>query len=169
MVLVHYLYFCTQRFYRCSCRTSWFLEYVSTTQMIMLAKTQIIKFLAIYPVRCRVWHSENLLHRSTLQFTDSCCSQWFLCHCIATRVLVSITSSELCGQDFELAYMQLSHVYLMSALDVMHVIKCTRLSPSLAGESLGMRVSNLPWTPQTVLYKPPSMLNSLKQYDHIDL
>ena len=57
------------------------------------------------------------------------------CAIVATCVLASITSSELCGQDFELAYMQLSHVYLVSALDVMHVIKCTRLSPSLVGRA----------------------------------
>ena len=34
------------------------------------------------------------------------------------------------------AHMQLSFVYLTSTLDVTHVIKCTRLSPSLAGRAL---------------------------------
>ena len=33
------------------------------------------------------------------------------------------------------AYVQLSRVYLASTLDVTHVIKCTRLSPSLAGRA----------------------------------
>ena len=31
------------------------------------------------------------------------------------------------------AHAQLSHVYLASTLDIMHMIKCTRLSPTLAG------------------------------------
>ena len=168
MVLVHYLYFCTQRFYRCSCRTSWFLEYVSTTQMITLSKTQIIKFLAIHPVRCRVWHSENLLHRSTLQFTDGCCSQWFLCHC-----------SYLCTcLDHKLRTMWAGFRACLHAIKSCLPRVCPwchacdkmyQAVPLLSGESLWTRLSNLPWTPQTVFDKPPSMLNSLKQYDHIDL
>ena len=42
---------------------------------------------------------------------------------------------ELCGRDSVCAHAQLSRVYLASNPDVMHVIKCTRLSPTLAGRA----------------------------------
>ena len=52
-------------------RTSPFLESVATTwttMMLAYNTQQLTKFLAVQPVRCLVWHSENLFHRSTLQF-----------------------------------------------------------------------------------------------------
>ena len=59
-----------------------------------------------------------------------CSQQYVLCHCsYSTCVLASIMSSELCGRDSVPAHTQLNGVYLVSTLDVMHVIKCTRLSP----------------------------------------
>ena len=51
---------------------------------------------------------------------------------------------ELCGQDFVHAHVQLTHVHLASTLDITHMIKCTRLSPTLAG-----RV----WEPRAILNK----------------
>ena len=42
---------------------------------------------------------------------------------------------DLCGQDAVHAHVQLSRAYLMSTFDVTHGIKCTRLSPSLAGRA----------------------------------
>ena len=54
------------------------------------------------------------------------------CGIAATHVLALITSSKRCGQDSMHVHVQLSCVYLMSVLDITHVIKCTRLSPSLA-------------------------------------
>jgi len=63
-----------------------------------------------------------------------CCSQWFSCHrsyactCLDHKL-------KLCGQDSVCAHMQLSCVYFASTLDVTHVIKCTRLSPTLAGRA----------------------------------
>ena len=48
-----------------------------------------------------------------------------------------ITSSEQCGRDSVSAHTQLSHVYLASTLDIMHVIKCT------SGESLGTRLREI--------------------------
>ena len=56
----------------------------------------------------------------------------FFCAIVPARVLASITSSER-GWTFVYARMQLSCVYLLSTLDVTHMIKCNRLSPSLAG------------------------------------
>ena len=50
----------------------------------------------------------------------------------STCVLALIASSEQRGWDSVSALVQLSRVYLASIFDVMHVIKCTRLSPSLA-------------------------------------
>ena len=59
-----------------------------------------------------------------------CYRQRFL-SLLATRVLASITSSKRRGQDSVSVHAQLSRIYLASTLDVTHVIKCTRLSPSL--------------------------------------
>ena len=59
-----------------------------------------------------------------------CCSQWFLCYrCYACTCLDH--ELKLCGRDSVHAHAQLSRVYLASTLDVTHVIKCTRLSPTL--------------------------------------
>ena len=44
-------------------------------------------------------------------------------------------SSEQCGRDSVSAHAQLSHAYLVSTLNVTHVIKYTRLSPFLAGRA----------------------------------
>ena len=52
-----------------------------------------------------------------------------LCTSNPTRTPVQKHSSELCGQDFVCAHAQLSCV---STLDVKHMIKCSRLYPSLA-------------------------------------
>ena len=57
------------------------------------------------------------------------------CTIVATRVLALISSSERCGQTFVRVHMQLSCVYLVSTLDIMHVIKCTTLSATLAGRA----------------------------------
>ena len=129
MVLVHTFIFAVSNFIDVHVELVDFLStYVLTTQTITLAKTQIMKFLAM---------SDTL----RIYYTGLPCNLWtaavasVFCAIVATCVLASITSSKLCGQDFELAYMQLSHVYLVSALDVMHVIKCTRLSPSLVGRA----------------------------------
>ena len=112
----------------CLCRTCRFLTSVLTTQITTLAQDtqQIMKFLAIYPVRCHVWHSEDLLHWSTLQFMAAIASRF--CAIVATHVLASTTSSELYGRASMHPHTQISHVYFMTS----HTIKCTRLSPSLA-------------------------------------
>ena len=82
-----------------------------------------------------MWHQK--MHMGGGQETSyyepwsyGCCSQRF-CAFVTTRVLASVTGSELCGRDSVHANAQLSPVYLASNLDVTHVIKCTRLSPSL--------------------------------------
>ena len=49
------------------------------------------------------------------------------CAITSTRVLALIMSSNL--------HVQSSRVYLESTLDVMHMIKCTRLSPFLTGRA----------------------------------
>ena len=71
------------------------------------------------------------------------------CAIIPTHILTLFTSSELRGQDFVHAHVQLSHVYLVSTLDVTHVINCTRISPSLAGklgkEAICTHGSHLLW------------------------
>ena len=73
-----------------------------------------------------LWESTTLVYLAIY----SCCRQWF-CAIVATHVLASITSSERRGQDSMHAHTQ----YLGSTLDVTHVIKCTRLSPSLVGRA----------------------------------
>ena len=100
---------------------------MSTTQTITLAKTQILS--GAVSDTLRIYYTGLPCNLRMAAVASGFCA------IVATCVLASITSSELCGQDFELAYMQLSHVYLVSALDVMHVIKCTRLSSSLVGRA----------------------------------
>ena len=63
-----------------------------------------------------------------------CCRQRPL-SLLAMCVLASTMSSEQCGRDSVSAHVQLSCVYLASTLNVTHVIKYTRLSPSLAGRA----------------------------------
>ena len=60
------------------------------------------------------------------------CSQRFLCHRNYACTCLN-HELKLCGQDSVCAHTQLSRVYLASTLDVTHVIKCTRLSLTLAG------------------------------------
>ena len=116
--------------YCCPHRTSQFLELVSTTQStasLTFNTQQITTFLAIQPVRCHVCHTENLPHQSTLH----CYSQWF--HAIiAMGVLALSMSFNLCGRNCVCTHVQLSCVYFASTLHVTHVIKCTRLFPTLA-------------------------------------
>ena len=101
--------------YSCPRRTSRFLESV--------AKTRTTTTL--------VYNTQQI----TLRFTAAVASSFHAI--VATRVLgyASIMSSERCGWDSVHARAQLSRVYLASTLDIMHVIKCTRLSPSLAGRA----------------------------------
>ena len=50
------------------------------------------------------------------------------------------TCSELRRWTSIYAHVQLSRVYLVSTLDITHMIMCTRLSPIFSRESLGMRL-----------------------------
>ena len=127
----------------CPRGASRFLESVATTRTTTLAYNtqQITKFLAIQLVWWRIWHSENLLHSSTLWFTAAVGSG--VCAIVATCVLALITSSEWRGWDSVSAHAQLSRIYLASTLDVTHVIMYQARSPLLSGESLGMRLR--PW------------------------
>ena len=84
--------------YSCPTRTSRFFETVATTSTTMTLgynTQQIMKFLAIQLIKCRVLCSENLLHWSTLLFTTTVASGF--CAIIAMRVLTSITSSNYVG------------------------------------------------------------------------
>ena len=122
-------------------RTSRFLESVATTRtttMLAYNTRQITKFLAIHPVCCRVWHPENLLHRSTLRFMIAVGSGF----CIIISYVC--TSAGTC-LDHELRTMWVGFRECLCAIkscpprvypcDVTHVIKCTRFSPSLAGRA----------------------------------
>ena len=60
-----------------------------------LTTQQLTKFLAIQPIRCRVWCSENPLHRSTLRFMAAVASGF--CAIVAMHVLASITSLNYVG------------------------------------------------------------------------
>ena len=77
---------------------------------------------------------ENLLYPSTLRFTATEGSGFCVIVSYACTYL-DLTSSKQRGQNSVSAHAQLSHVYLTSTLDVMHMIKYTRLSPSLAGRA----------------------------------
>ena len=66
--------------------------------------------------------------------TYSCCSQQFLCHRSYACTCLD-HELRLCGLDSMHAHAQLSCVYLVSTLDVTHVIKCARLSPTLTGRA----------------------------------
>ena len=117
--------------YSCPRRNSRFLEAVATTRTTtkLAYNTTNYKFLAIQPVRCHVWCSENLLHRFTLRFSQRfLCHRSYACTCLDHEL-------ELCGRDSVHAHAQSSRVYIASTLDVTHVIKCTRLSLTLAGRA----------------------------------
>ena len=65
-----------------------FFESVATTRTtttLAYNTQQIMKFLVTHPIWCRTWHSENLLHRSTLRFTAAIASSF--CVIVATHVL----------------------------------------------------------------------------------
>ena len=79
--------------------------------------------LAILPVRCRILHAGNPLHCLH-------CSLWAVvanCFCaiVAMHTLAMITSSEMHPRC----------IYLVCTLDITHMIKRTRLSPSSAGRA----------------------------------
>ena len=114
--------------YSCPC-TSRFLESVVTTRTTTttLAYNTQRSFL---PFSLSGAVSDNLLHRSTLQFTTHvgsgfCIIVGYACTCLELRTTWVGFCECLCA----------SRVYLVSTLDVTHVIKCTRLSPSLAGRA----------------------------------
>ena len=109
-------------------RSSLFFESVSTTQATMMLAYRSWGFLPLsLVVLCPTpWKSTTTVYLAVY----GCCKQQFLSP-LATHVLPSIMGSERHGQDSMSAYIQLSHVYLLSTLDVMHVMKCTRLSLSL--------------------------------------
>ena len=90
---------------------------------------QIMKFLAIQPIWCRVWNWESTTPVYLVIY--GCYRQWFMCH--FSYVCTCLDHElEQRGRDSLHVHMQLSHVYLTSTLDITHGIKCTRLSPSLA-------------------------------------
>ena len=139
MAFVCYLHLCSQRYIVVHIELVDALsQWQQRKQQRHLRHITITKFLAIQPARYRVWHSENLLHRSTLWFTATIASAFF--SVIATHVLASITSSKLHGLDSVHAHAQSSRVYLMSTLDITHMIKCNRLPPLLNGENLETRL-----------------------------
>ena len=77
------------------------------------------------------WHSKHLLHWSTLQFTTAVASTF-----VAMCVLSSFMSSELCGQDFVCAHVQLSRIYSWChAHDKMY-----QALPLISRNSLGTRL-----------------------------
>ena len=114
--------------YSCPC-TSRFIESVVTTRTTtaMLAYNTQQSFLR-FSLSGAV--SDNLLHRSTLQFTTHvgsgfCIIVGYACTCLELGTTWAGFRECLCA----------SRVYLVSTLDVTHVIKYTRLSPSLAGRA----------------------------------
>ena len=116
--------------------------------------TQETSYHAVCLVSCPIhWESTTLVYFAIY----SCCSQWF-CAIVAKHVLASITSSKLCGWSFICTQVQLSHVHLTSTLDVMHVIKCTRLSPSLAGRAWELSRCNWISTVQVLVMESLSAL-----------
>ena len=85
----------------------------------------------------KLQHTVNLLPFSQSGAVSDTLRIYRFCAIVATCVLASITSSEQRGWDSVHAHLQASHVCLVSMLDIMHVMKCTRLSPSLAGRTCG--------------------------------
>ena len=82
----------------------------------------------IHPVKYCVWYSENLLNQSTLWFTAAypAVSYMYLCTCLNHELQTMWAGFCVCPHA-------INCVYLVSTPDVMHMIKCTRLSPSLVG------------------------------------
>ena len=120
--------------YNCPCRTSRFLEAVATTQTTMTLPyntQQSQNFLPFSPSGAM----SDALRSTTLVYLAicNCCSQRLLCHRSYACTCLD-HELDLCGWDAVHAHVQLCRAYLMSTFDVTHGIKCTRLSPSLAGE-----------------------------------
>ena len=107
-----------------------------TTMTLAYNTQQITKFLAIQPVRCRVWHSG---YRSTFWFMTAIANSF--CAIKAMHVFALIMSSKRCGRNSMHAHVQLSCIYLLSILDLTHVIKY--------GESLGRRLGYRPCVVET--------------------
>ena len=106
-------------------RTSGFLESMPTVTLAY--NTQQVTIIA-RQVPCPThWESTTLVYLTIY----GCCSQRFF----GAIELASITNSKLHGRTFVRAHAQLSHVHLASTLDITHVIKRTRLSPSLVGRA----------------------------------
>ena len=69
----------------------------------------------------------------------SCCSQRFLCHRSYACTCLD-HELKLCGWDSMCAHVQLSHVYLTSALDVTHVINVPGSPRPYSRKNLGTRL-----------------------------
>ena len=117
--------------YSCPRRTSRFLEAVATTR----TTTTLAYNTTNHKISC---HSARqvpylmLLESTTPVYLAiyDCCSQRFLCRRSYTCTCLD-HELKLCGRDSVHAHAQVSRVYLASTLDVTHVIKYTRLSPTL--------------------------------------
>ena len=118
------LHLCLQSAFYSSHRTSRFLEAVQQLEQRQCElTTQQISCQSPCQVPCLM-----LLESTTPVYlvVYSCCSQQFC---------AIVDMCKLCGQDFVHAHTQLSHVHLASTLDITHMIKGTRLSPTLAGRA----------------------------------
>ena len=117
--------------YSCPRRTSRFIEAVAitrtTTTLAYNTKNHEISCNSARQVPCLMfWESTTLVYLAIY----GCCSQRFLCHRSYACTCLD-HELELCGWDSMHAHAQSSRVYLASTLDVTHMIKCTRLSPTL--------------------------------------
>ena len=75
-------------------------------------------------------HIQNLLNRSVLWFNWH--KHWLLCHCSYTCICRDLGLWAM-RANFHACHVQLTCMYRVSTLYIIHVTKCTRLSPSLAG------------------------------------
>ena len=133
MALVCYLHLCSQWYILVHVEIVDALsQWRQHKQQRRLQHTTITKFLAIQPARYRVWHSENLLHWSTLWFTATTASV-----CLFFFVIIAMHACTCLNHKLQTMWARFLHsraqssrVYLMSTLDIMHVIKRNRLSPS---------------------------------------
>ena len=134
--LMCYLCFCSQRYiYSCPRRTSRFLEAMAITR----TTTTLAYNTTTHEISCHSAHQVPylmLLESTTLVYLViyGCCSQRLLCHRTYTCTCLA-HELKLCGLDSVRAHAQLSCVYPASTLDIPHVIKYTRLSPTLAGRA----------------------------------
>ena len=88
----------------------------------------------IHPVKCCVWYSENLLNQSTLWFTAAYPAVSYMYFTCLNHELQTMWAG------FCVCPHTINCVYLVSTLDGMHMIKCTRLSPSLVGRAWETRL-----------------------------